>query len=188
MQRLVWSAAACRRITARANPRTPKKYGRNNDQRQKNAKSERHIMRKTYYPSQPNIWFLIIIISISCFISTWLILKWQASGNWLFLVPAVFFVIIFIFVSRPLIEWRQIAIEDGCITVFKRFCKPLKIYISDSLYQIVFKNEDIRSFRFRVNDKYVQISPVTYKEGTEITEKIVAYMKKHRIIAEVIST
>lgn len=151
------------------------------------AKSERHLMQKTYYPHQPNIWFLIIMISISCFLSVWLFSKWQASGNWLFLPPVVFFVIIFIAIAKPLIEWRQIAIEDGCITVSKRFCKPSKFDISDSLYQIVLKNEDIRSFRFRVNNKNIQISPVTYKEGTEMTEKIVAYMKKHKIIAEVVS-
>ncbi|RJP91589.1 MAG: hypothetical protein C4518_07705 [Desulfobacteraceae bacterium] len=151
------------------------------------AKLESHIMQKIYYPHQPNMLFLIIMISISCFLSVWLFLKWQASGNWLVLIPAVFFVILFIFFSRPLIEWRQIDIEDGCITVFKRFCKPLKFKISDSLYQIVLKNEDIRSFRFRVNDKRVQISPVTYKEGTEMTEKIVAYMKKHKMVVEFVS-
>lgn len=144
-------------------------------------------MQKIYYPHQPNMFFLIIMVSISCFLSIWLISKWQASGNWVVLLPAVFFVILFILFSRPLIEWRQIAIEDGCIVLFQRFCKPLKFKISDSLYQIVLKNKDIRSFRFQANNKCVQISPVTYKKGTEMTEEIVAYMKKHKMIVEVVS-
>jgi hypothetical protein len=51
----------------------------------------------------------------------------------------------------------------------------------------VLKNEDIRSFRFRVNNKNIQISPVTYKEGTEMTKKSVAYMKKRKIVVEFVS-
>ena len=144
-------------------------------------------MQKTYYPHPRQMLTVMIIISISCFLSIWLISIWQASGNWVVLPAVIFFAIIFLVFARPLIEWRKIVIEDGCIIVFKRFCNPLKFNISDSLYQIVLKDEDIRSFRFRVNNKYVQISPVGYKKGTEMTEEITSYMKKHKITVEVVS-
>ena len=145
-------------------------------------------MQKTYYPHPQKMLIVMIIISISCFLSIWLISKWQASGNWVILSPTIFLVIIFLACSRPLIEWRKIAIKDGCIIIFKRFYNPLKFNISDSLYQIVLKDEDIRSFRFRVNNKIVQISPGAYKKGTEMTEQIISYMKKRKMTVEVVST
>ena len=144
-------------------------------------------MQTTYYPHPQQMLIVMIIMSISCFLSIWLISKWQALGNWVVLPPAIFFVIIFLACSRPLIEWRKIVIEDGCIIMFKRFCNPLKFNISDSLYQIILKDKDIRSFRFRVNNKCVQISPGGYKKGTVMTEQIIAYIKKHKMTVEVVS-
>ena len=143
-------------------------------------------MQKTYHPHPPQMLFVMLIILISCFLSIWLISKWQTSENWVVLLPLIFLVIIFIACSRPLIEWREIVIEDGWIIISKRFCNPLKLNISDSLYQIVLKDEDIRSFRFRINNKYAQISPDSYNKGTEMTKEIISYMKKHKITVEAV--
>ena len=144
-------------------------------------------MQKTYHPHPPQMFIVMLIILISCFLSIWLISKWQASGSWVVLLQLIFFVIIFLASSRPLIEWRKIVIEDGWIIISKRFCNPFKFNISDSLYQIVLKDEDIRSFRFRINNKYVQISPGGYNKGTEMTKEIISYMKKHKMTVEVVS-
>jgi len=102
------------------------------------------------------------------------------------LVFAILFLLVFIACSKPLIEWKRIEIENGYITIFKRFFKPLKIKISESLYQIVIQDDKIRSFRFKYGEYQTQISPVVYKNGNEMTETIVDFIKKHEIIVDAV--
>jgi hypothetical protein len=95
--------------------------------------------------------------------------------------------LIFIACSKPLIEWKRIEIENGYIIIFKRFFKPLKIKISESLYQVIIKDENIRSFRFRYGKYYTQVSPIIYENGDEMTKTVTDYMNKHKISVEVIT-
>lgn len=45
------------------------------------------------------------------------------------------------------------------------FFKPIKVNISKSLYQVVVRDEEIQSFRFRVGENRTQVSPLVYKDG-----------------------
>lgn len=58
--------------------------------------------------------------------------------------------------------------------------------ISDSLYQIVADNDNIRSYRFQHGKYSVQISPIIYKNGQKLSGKIVDHMKRKKLIVEVV--
>jgi len=112
---------------------------------------------------------------------------WRSSGSLVHLSFAILFLLVFIACSKPLIEWKRIEIENGCIVIFKRFFKPLKIKISESLYQVVIKGENIRSFRFRYGKYYTQVSPIIYKNGDEMTKTVTGYMSKNKMSVEVVT-
>jgi len=141
-------------------------------------------MKKIYHPHFPGT--IILIAIISWFISLQLFFSWKSLGSLMHLVFAILFLLVFIACSKPLIEWKRIEIENGYITIFKRFFKPLKIKISESLYQIVIQDDKIRSFRFKYGEYQTQISPVVYKNGDEMTETIVDFIKKHKIIVDAV--
>ena len=95
--------------------------------------------------------------------------------------------LIFIICSKPLIEWKRIEIENGYIIIFKKFFKPLKIKISESLYQIIVNDKNIRSFRFRQGKYYTQISPVIYKNGDEMIKTVIDCIKKDKLNVEIVN-
>jgi len=103
------------------------------------------------------------------------------------LLLAFFFFLIFIVFANPIIEWRTIAVENGFLTVFKRFYRPIKVNISDSIIQIKMQNNKVHSFFFRIDGKYIQIAPANYTKGSELSERIMAYVKKQNAASNVIS-
>jgi hypothetical protein len=142
-------------------------------------------MKEIYHP-----YFLrkLILITItSGFFSLKLFSSWGSSGSLVHLFFAISLLLIFIACSKPLIEWKRIEIENGYIIIFKRFFKPLKIKISESLYQVIIKDENIRSFRFRYGKYYTQVSPIIYENGDEMTKTVTDYMNKHKISVEVVT-
>jgi hypothetical protein len=94
--------------------------------------------------------------------------------------------LIFLACVRPVIEWRKIRIEDGHVVLQKRFGKPLRFNISDSIYKVVLKGDRVRSFRFRANNRYVQISPLAYTDEKELAEKILYHINKSKVAVEVV--
>jgi hypothetical protein len=80
-------------------------------------------------------------------------LWWKASETWAALLLTVFFFLIFIVFANPIIEWRTITIEDGFLTVFKRFYRPIKVNIADSIFQVRIQNNKVHSFFFRVDEQ-----------------------------------
>ncbi|MEA1973446.1 MAG: hypothetical protein U9N34_09165 [Candidatus Cloacimonadota bacterium] len=107
------------------------------------------------------------------------------SGSWFYLLLAVIPLLIFIACARPLFENRRITVGEGTVTIHDRFCKPKEMKITD-LYQIVMKDDTVRSFRFRCGRKHVQISPMAYQDGDELSEAILERIKEKKIIVEVI--
>ncbi len=142
-------------------------------------------MKKTYHPKFPMTIFLVMITS--WFFSLKLFSNWKISGSTIYLVFAIFFLLVFMIFSKPLLEWKRIEIENGYISVFKRFYKPLRINIAESLYQVVVMDDYIRSFHFKCGKYYrTQISPVIYKNGDEMTKTLSNYILKHNIDVDVI--
>ena len=144
-------------------------------------------MREIYHLRFPGK--LLFITILSFFFSLKLFANWNISGSMLHLFFAIFILLIFLLLSKPLIIWQRVEIEDGYIIIFKRFFKPIKIKISESLYQIVINGEAIRSFRFRYSKNYyVQVSPIVYKNGNEMSKTVTNYMDKHKIVVEVVGS
>ncbi len=141
-------------------------------------------MKKIYHPYFPAKLILITITSL--FFSLKFFHSWKISDSLAHLILAILLLLIFIACSKPLIEWKRIEIKNGYIIIFIRFFKPLKIKISESLYQVVKINQTVRSFRFRYGSNYTQVSPIIYKDGDEMTKIITKYMDEHKISVEVI--
>ena len=142
-------------------------------------------MKEIYHPHFPGK--LILIIITSWFFSLKLFSSWESSGSFVHLFFAILLLSVFIACSKPLIEWKRVEIENGYIIIFKRFFKPLKIKISESLYQVVIKDEIIRSFRFKYGKYYTQVSPIIYRNGDEMTKTVTDYMNKHKISVEFVT-
>ena len=142
-------------------------------------------MKEIYYQKFP--WTLIIIAITSCIFSLKLFSISGSSDSLVHLFLANLFLLICIACSKPLIEWRRIEIESGYIIIFKRFFRPLKINIAESLYQIVMRDENIRSFRFRYGRYYTQVSPMIYQNGDKMAKTLTDYLSKHNIRIEVVA-
>jgi hypothetical protein len=112
--------------------------------------------------------------------------KYSETGSILYMILTTIFLLIFIIFVKPVIIWRSIEIDGDFITVHKFFCKPIKMNISDSLYQVVANKEGIRSYRFRYGKYYVQISPTVYRNGQELSERIIDHMKRKKLVVEVV--
>ena len=142
-------------------------------------------MKEIYHPKFPGK--LILITITSCFFSLKLFSSWGSSGSLVHQFFTILFLVVFIACCKPLIEWERVEIENGYIIIFKRFYKPLKIKISESLYQVNIKDENIRSFRFRYGKYYTQVSPIIYKNGDEMTKTVTDYMNKHKISVDLVT-
>lgn len=109
-------------------------------------------------------------------------LWWRDSETWTALVFSCFFFLMFIGFANPLIVWRTITVEDNMLTVFKRFYRPVKVNISDALFQINMHNNKVHSFRFRVGDRYFLIVPSHYTKCDELSDSIMTYVKKKKAL------
>ncbi len=106
---------------------------------------------------------------------------------WYYLLLAVVPLLVFIACARPLLENRSITIGGGDIIIHDRFCKPLEMKIAGDLYQIVMKDDSVRSFRFQSKNKPIQFSPMAYHNGSELAETILEQMKQEGAIVEIVS-
>ncbi len=130
--------------------------------------------------------YIIIILIASMYAIYAFCTKYSETGSMTYVILASVFLMISIFFIKPIIEWRRIEIDDRFITVHKLFFKPIKMDISKSLYQVVADNDDIRSYRFRHGKYYVQISPQVYRNGQELSEKIIDHMKRKNLVVEIL--
>ena len=129
---------------------------------------------------------LILIVITSFIVSLKLFSMWGNSDSLIHLFFANLFLLIVIVCLKPLVEWRRIEIENGYIVIFKRFFKPLKIEISESLYQVVMYDKNILSFRFRYGKYYTQVSPAIYQNGDRLTKTLTDYMDTHKLRIEIL--
>ena len=126
-------------------------------------------MKEIYHQHFPLKLFIIAIMSF--FFSLILFSLWGSSESLVHLFLANLFLLIFIVCSKPLIEWRRIEIENGYIIIFKRFFRPLKIKISESLYQVVMHDDNIRSFVFGTADITPKFLPSYIKMAIKWLER-----------------
>ena len=105
-----------------------------------------------------------------------------------YLLLAVIPLLIFIAFAKPVIENRSITVGEGRIVIHDRFCKPLEMRVAENLYQIVMKDDIVRSFRFQSKNKYIQFSPMAYHNGNELTEAILKQIKHEGVVVEIVAT
>jgi len=141
-------------------------------------------MKEVYHQSFPT---MLIIIAIASGIASYeFFSNYGDSNSLVHLLLANLFLLVAIVCLKPLVEWRRIEIDDECIIISKRFFSPIVINISDSLYQVVMHNEDIRSFRFRCGEYYTQVSPAIYQNGNSLSMKLKDHIRKHKLCIEVV--
>ncbi len=142
-------------------------------------------MKQIYHQKFP--WILIVIAIASGIASYKYYSNYGVSSSLVHLLLANIFLLVTIVCSKPLVEWRRIEIDDVYIVIFKRFFSPIKIKISESLYQVVMHNEDVRSFRFRCGESYTQVSPTIYQNGDKLSNKLKEHIKNHKLRIDIVA-
>ncbi len=141
-------------------------------------------MEKIYY--QLFSGRIVFTSILSGFFGIMLLFYWKNTGSVSYLFFAILPLLVFIVFARPVIESRRIGIENEYIIIYKRFLKPLRLNISESLFQIVIKDEIIQHFRFRNGIFDIQISPSIFKDGDEMIKAIETCLKRDKKNVEII--
>ena len=131
---------------------------------------------------------VVLIVAISSTIATYVFYtNYSESGSIVQLILANIFLLITIILLKPIVEWRRIEIDSDFITIHKLFFKPIRINISQSLYQVVMNNDDILSYRFRVGSNYTQISPQVYANGQELSDRLESHIARNNLIIDAVN-
>ncbi|MEA1933965.1 MAG: hypothetical protein U9N60_05990 [Thermodesulfobacteriota bacterium] len=134
---------------------------------------EKQYSTRIHFPLVVSI--IALSAALICFV------RWQNTSSLWQIVLVTLSALVFIILSRPVIEGRRVLIRKDKITLYCRPFRPKTFKIADTLYQIVMRDDAVRSFRFSVNEKPVQISPLTFTDGEEMSDRIMAIMKKKKI-------
>jgi hypothetical protein len=141
-------------------------------------------VKEIYHQKYP--WALIVIALALSITSFKYYSNYSVSTSLVDLVLANASLFVAIVCSKPLVEWRRIEIDDEHIVIFKRFFRPLIINITESLYQVIIYNEDIRSFRFRYGKYYTQVSPTIYQDGDKLSNKLNRHIENHNLRIDIV--
>jgi hypothetical protein len=142
-------------------------------------------MKEIYHQKIP--WVVVAIIIMSTITCYKFYVDYWSSSSLIDLVMANIFLLVTIVCIKPIIEWRRIEIDDEDIVIYKSFYKPLRISISESLYQVVTHNKDTRSFRFKHGELYAQISPAVYRNAMDLSNRLTDHIKKHNLHIDIVS-
>ncbi len=113
-------------------------------------------------------------------------MKWRISDSPWYLWFCLVSVFIFIAFLRPVISKRRVRIENGNITFIHRIGPPFTVSIAEALYEIVTKDDEIRSFRFETEKRKIQVSPKGYKDGDRLLKQIKDVIKREKIVVQII--
>jgi hypothetical protein len=140
---------------------------------------------EVYHQSIPLVVMVIIIASmIAIYVFG---TDYSETGSIAYLILANAFLLVAIVFAKPIVEWRRIEIDNECITIYKLFFKPIRINISQSLYQVVMNKDEIRSYRFRDGKHYTQISPQVYKNGQRLSKRLKKHISQNRLFVEAVN-
>ena len=111
-----------------------------------------------------------------------LLYVWNQSGNLIYLVLSFIPFLCVIAYGKPLIFIQNILIgSDKTITIRHWFGKGYTEKISKALYEILVTEDDIRSYRFRIQNKLFQVSPCVYNQGDHLSELLKPFTGKKTI-------
>lgn len=116
----------------------------------------------------------------------YLLYSWRTGGSIFALLTAIFPFTGAMAFGRPLVFFPHVTISNGNrITIRYWVGKGYTDSISNALYEIVVKNDDIRSYRFRIQRKHFQVSPATYIQGDELTGLLKSFIKRKRLTVSI---
>jgi hypothetical protein len=141
--------------------------------------------KELYHQSIPLI--VVIIINASIVVTYVLYTNYAETHSITHVIWANILLLIAIVFAKPIIEWRRIEKDNEFITIYKRWFKPITINISESLYQVVMNNDEIRSYRFLVGNNYVQISPQIYVNGQELSNRLKAHIARSKLVIDAVN-
>jgi len=127
-----------------------------------------------------------LTVVLSFFLTILFFMKWRISDSPWYLWLCLVSVFIFIALLRPVIEKRRVRIENGKITFLHRIGPPLTVSIAESLYEIVTKDDEFRSFRFETEKRKIQVSPKGYNDGDRLMKQIKDVIKREKIVVQII--
>ena len=127
-----------------------------------------------------------LTVVLSFFLTILFFMKWRISDSPWYLWLCLVSVFIFIAFLRPVIEKRRVRIENGNITFLHRTGPPLTVSIAEALYEIVTKDDEIKSFRFETEKRKIQVSPEGYKDGGRLMKQIKDVIKRDKIVVQII--
>jgi len=133
---------------------------------------------------QPHSVSLIVVLSF--LLTIFFFIKWRFSDSIWYLWICLVSVFIFIAFLRPILSKRRVRIENGNITFLHRIGPPLTVSIAESLYEIVSKDDEIKSFRFKTEKRRIQVSPEGYKDGGRLMKQIKDVIKREKIVVQII--
>ena len=140
--------------------------------------------KEIYHQAIP---LFVVIVTIVSMVSTYYFYtKFSETESIVDLVLANVCLLIAIIFVKPIVEWRRIEIDDKSIAIYKFFFRPIRINISQSLYQVVMNNDGIRSYRFRVGDSYTQISPQAYVNGKALSKRLDAHIARNKLVIDAV--
>jgi len=129
----------------------------------------------------PHLLFTIITFLFFSGSLSYLLYIWRLEGSLFYLLISLVPLIGTVAFTRPLIFFPHVTIDNGKrITIRYWFGNGYTDNISRALYEVVVKNEDIRSYRFKIQNKYFQISPSTYVRGDELAQILKSFIKKNK--------
>jgi hypothetical protein len=138
-----------------------------------------------YHQSIP---LAVIIITITSTIASYIFYtNHSEAGSITHLILANIFLLFAIICVKPIVEWRKVEIDNEFITIYKFFFRPIRINISQSLYQVVLTDDEIRSYRFRVGKHYKQISPQVYGNGQGLSKRLKTHIAKNKLIIDAVN-
>ena len=143
--------------------------------------------KELYHQSIPLV-VMVMVIGIASIIAVYVFgTNYSETGSIAYLILANAFLIVAIVIVKPIIEWRRIEIDNEWIIIYKLFFKPIKINISQSLYQVVMNKDETLSYRFRVGKDYIQVSPQVYKNGQRLSNRLKNHMSQNRLFVKAVN-
>lgn len=121
-------------------------------------------------------------ILYSCLLSA-LIYCWHTFENWIYLAIAIIPLVGVIGYAKPLLFLQHVVIgKDKTITIRYWFGEGYTDKISKALYEVVLsKNNEIRSYRFKIQNKQFQVSPCVYEHGEDLSEILEPFVQKKKV-------
>jgi hypothetical protein len=130
--------------------------------------------------------FVVLVTVVSMVSTYYFYTKFSETEAIFDLILANVCLLIAIVFVKPIVEWRRVEIDDKSIAIYKFFFRPIRINISQSLYQVIMNNDGIRSYRFRVGDSYTQISPQAYVNGKSLSNRLDAHIARNKLVIDAV--